>query len=402
MHVGVYVSDVARESGGAFTYLETILNGLLRIKSPRHRVTVFSYSDAAIRFKGKDVQFVQLSRQGRRIKWVEKIARSLGCQRNRSHQFRIGGPLHVASEEHHIDLMWFPTQTFEYVETPFLYTVWDLQHRLQPYFPEVSVTGTTFDQREDQFSFVCQRAAYVITSNPAAQGEVSLFYGVPRQRIMTIPQPTTDFALNMETSDADMSLVPDELFLFYPAQFWPHKNHVVILEALRLLKQQYNLRFKVVFTGADKGNKSYVRNYAERLQVSDQVDFHQFVSTGTIVALYQNAFALVFPTFFGPENMPPLEAFALGCPVVASNVSGSEHQLGDAALLFDPRSESELAAAILKLKNSHDLRKTLISRGQARAAEAAVDNYIDSIFNIVDEFSPIRRCWASVIRYVHT
>ncbi len=51
-------------------------------------------------------------------------------------------------------------------------------------------------------------------------------------------------------------------------------------------------------------------------------------------------------TFFGPENLPPLEAFALKCPVIASNVSGSEEQLGDAAILVNPVNPEEIAQAI--------------------------------------------------------
>ena len=78
--------------------------------------------------------------------------------------------------------------------------------------------------------------------------------------------------------------------------------------------------------------------------------------------LYTNAFSLVYPSFFGPENMPPLEAFALGCPVIASEVSGAKEQLGNAAILFDPRDENDLARKIKLLYNNKKYRKMLINR----------------------------------------
>jgi len=45
---------------------------------------------------------------------------------------------------------------------------------------------------------------------------------------------------------------------------------------------------------------------------------------------------MIMPTFFGPTNIPPLEAIAVGCPVAVSNIYGMPHQLGDAALYFNP------------------------------------------------------------------
>ena len=54
-----------------------------------------------------------------------------------------------------------------------------------------------------------------------------------------------------------------------------------------------------------------------------------------MISFYKYAVALVMPTFFGPTNIPPLEAFALGCPVITSNIYGIPEQVGDAALLVN-------------------------------------------------------------------
>jgi glycosyltransferase involved in cell wall biosynthesis len=285
---------------------------------------------------------------------------------------------------------------------PYIYTVWDLQHRLQPYFPEVTVTGCPFENREDMFSSVCPKASFIITSNPAALDEVHLFYGIPKERIKLLPQPTSDFVFAPISEAPDLDLIPKEPYLYYPAQFWPHKNHVVILESLKLLEKEHGIRLRAVFTGADKGNKSYIEDYAKNIGVADRLTFLKFVSTATLLELYKNAEALVFPTFFGPENMPPMEAFALGCPVIASNVAGSEYQLKDAAILFDPRSERALTEGILKLRAEPQLRANLVAAGLERARNWTGDHYVDGVMAIVDEFVPIRRCWASNTRYIHT
>jgi glycosyltransferase involved in cell wall biosynthesis len=112
-----------------------------------------------------------------------------------------------------------------------------------------------------------------------------------------------------------------------------------------------------------------------------------------LCSLYRNAFALTYVTFSGPSNLPPIEAFALGCPVIASKILGVEEQLGDAALLVDPKQPEEIAFAIKLLWDDHSLRQSLVERGFARASKWTCEDYVKSIFLLLDEFVPIRRCW---------
>jgi glycosyltransferase involved in cell wall biosynthesis len=128
-------------------------------------------------------------------------------------------------------------------------------------------------------------------------------------------------------------------------------------------------------------------------ELSSQVHILGYVPQKDMIALYRNALVLTFITFFGPDNLPPLEAFALGCPVIASNVSGAEEQLGDAALLVDPKNPEQIADAIFNVYNSPEQRNILIERGLKRAHQWTGHDFIMNIFEILDEFEPIRRCW---------
>jgi glycosyltransferase involved in cell wall biosynthesis len=130
-----------------------------------------------------------------------------------------------------------------------------------------------------------------------------------------------------------------------------------------------------------------------KLELSSQVHILGFVPQEDMASLYQNAMALAFMTFFGPDNIPPLEAFALGCPVIASGVPGAEEQLGDAAVLVDPKNPEQIADAIFNVSNSPDLRKTLVERGLKRAQTWTGQDFVRGIFSMLDEFEAIRRCW---------
>ncbi|MEI6704002.1 MAG: glycosyltransferase family 1 protein, partial [Deltaproteobacteria bacterium] len=253
----------------------------------------------------------------------------------------------------------------------------------------------TWGARERHFKNLLPRAARIITGTGAGKEEIIKYYQVPENLVQVVPFPTPQFALSppvTEEQQAGESQIPEN-YLFYPAQFWPHKNHVGLLLALKILRDKFGLNFNLVFTGSDKGNLGYVQKMVKELGLEDKVTFLGFVETDFLRELYRRAFALVFPTFLGPDNLPPLEAFALGCPVIASNVEGAEEQLGSAALLFDPKNPEEMALRIKELHDSPAIRDELIRLGHERALSWTAKDYVERMLQIIDDFAPIRRCW---------
>jgi glycosyltransferase involved in cell wall biosynthesis len=151
----------------------------------------------------------------------------------------------------------------------------------------------------------------------------------------------------------------------------------------------------VVFVGRDDGNKKYIYNRIEQLGLSELFIHYGLVSEDNLLHLYEKASMLVYPSITGPDNLPPIEAFALGCPVIASNIPGSREQLGDAALLFDPFNENELAEKIYILYTNDKLRESLIKKGIERVNNWTPESYVKSIISIFDEFSKIARMWGN-------
>ena len=87
----------------------------------------------------------------------------------------------------------------------------------------------------------------------------------------------------------------------------------------------------------------------DQLGLAENVHFLGYVPEAHMPGLYRRARALVMPTFFGPTNIPPWEAIALGCPVAVSDIDGMRDQMGDAALFFDPTSVPEMAQVMERL-----------------------------------------------------
>jgi glycosyltransferase involved in cell wall biosynthesis len=103
----------------------------------------------------------------------------------------------------------------------------------------------------------------------------------------------------------------------------------------------------------------------------------------------------------GPDNLPPLEAMALGCPVVSAAFNGAREQLGEAALFFEGLDAHDAASQILKLRDSK-LREVLISNGRSLVQFRGPDHYTNKINQALDRFAIKRRLWGPCNSYRHT
>jgi len=237
----------------------------------------------------------------------------------------------------------------------YIFSILDLAHLEHPEFPEVSLFGE-FERREQLYGDATRRAIAVITDSEDGRKLVSEQYRVPLSRIFTAPFLMSSRVAGFVPDEAVASEVRkryglSDPYIFYPAQFWAHKNHRYIVAALRVLRERYGWAPQAVFCGSDKGALGAVRRYAELAGVSDLVNYCGFVPDEHIPYLYVGALALVMPTYFGPTNIPPAEAVRLGVPVCYSDLPGFREQMGKAARYIDLADPASLAQALQRIRS---------------------------------------------------
>lgn len=299
-------------------------------------------------------------------------------------------------EQNDIDLVWFISHYLEECDQPFICTIWDLAHLEQPWFPEVSQAGE-WERRHVYFSRYLPKATRIIVPNRAGREVLLRNFPVGDARVMEIPFPTPDFGVAPAKRHGASGLLRRhdivQPYLFYPAQFWAHKNHFNAFRTLKALDRKTEESFQLVCVGSDKGQLDYVKALARELDVADQVRFLGFVETEELVDLYRQAHALLYLSFFGPENLPPLEALALGCPVVCADVFGMREQLRDAAL-FTPPTDPEAASDQIVALRDPGLRRRMREAGRRRAGEMSPAQYVSKVVSFLDQFEVVRRCWS--------
>jgi glycosyltransferase involved in cell wall biosynthesis len=145
----------------------------------------------------------------------------------------------------------------------------------------------------------------------------------------------------------------------------PHKNLPALISALALISPSH--RPLVVLPGYATAHERELRDRARSLGVGDDVRFPGWISAEELEGLWALTHAFVFPSLYEGFGLPVLEAMARGVPVACSDASSLPEIAGDAALLFDPRSESAIAEALTRLLEEEPLCQRLRTLGLARA-----------------------------------
>lgn len=400
MNIGLFVTSLTPQSAAQARFQGAVLAGLQKLAPGNYTFLVFSPQVPPGLSDYRNVKYVALEREGRALPWGSSVtrrlsqllsSRAIGLARTR---IQSDEPRYEAQlRSHNVRLLWNLNQHELPTTLPFIRTIWDVNHRIHPMYPEYSYTRFGFDGCDHNMANSLARASYVIVGTEEGKRQVTRIFGTHGKKVRVIPFPTPDLPAQSAAGDEGIRLREGRPYIFYPARFWPHKNHVVILEALKILHEKWSIELDCVFSGADEGNLDYVMRFADRLGVRDRIEHVGLVSDERLGDIYRQAFALTYASAVGPDNLPPLEAMSMGCPVITADVPGVREQCGDAALYFRPTNEFELAERIRELYASSALRGALIDRGRARAASWTPENYARAVIDILDEFAATARAW---------
>lgn len=300
-----------------------------------------------------------------------------------------------------VDLVYFTspsplslaTEEFNYI-----FTVWDLNFLDSMEFPEV-YAKREFERRDRLYRTAIRKAVRIVTDSPITKKRIMEIYNVDENRVILstfLPSKSVTITekeyLNNYIDIKKKYNINGE-YIYYPAQFWPHKNHLYIIEGLKILKEKHGLKVNAVFSGSNKGNLKFVLNKAREAGLADQIHYIGFVEAKEIPYLYKQALALVMPTYLGPTNIPPLEAFKLGCPVLYSDLPDLKDQVKDAAVFMDLRNPENLCKELLRIIKHPTELDALIDNGKRKSEELERENCWPVLKYAFDDYRQKMRCW---------
>jgi len=158
-----------------------------------------------------------------------------------------------------------------------------------------------------------------------------------------------------------------ERFLLAVSTLHPHKNLDALLRAFAVFRQRHP-DFRLVVCGLHGFSAGELHKLRDALGLRDAVDFPGWIPRQDLYGLFARAWAFLYPSLFEGFGLPVLEALAAGVPTACSGVEPLNSIAGEAALRFDPRDQAALLAALYRITEDDELRRTLAIAGPARAA----------------------------------
>jgi len=251
----------------------------------------------------------------------------------------------------------FILQRSEYLESipaeKRIYWIPDFQDKHYPQF----FTEDGLRKKDERSKWVHQNAKKIIFSSQAVTDDWNKFYpnykGVVKVVHFAVTHPEFD-SLSIEELRLKHS-IPEEYF-FAPNQFWAHKNHMLVIKAAEILKNQ-GQPMVIAFSGKENDNRNpgyteSLKEYVAENNLEDVVKFLGFLDRREQLKLMKHAVAVIQPSLFEGWSTVIEDAMAMNQRVIASDLDVNKEQLLEKGIYFDRESPIALAESLKSFKGS--------------------------------------------------
>ena len=248
-------------------------------------------------------------------------------------------------------------------------TVHDMIHELFP--DQVRSTDNTSQLKR----LAVDRADHIICVSENTRADLTRLFGTPESKTTVVHLGMLPLPADSQSPTDSQPIIPsaaqdgknDNPFILFVGRRGGYKNFSDLLRAVAA-SPRLKADFNVIAFGGSSFKSREIAEIAQCGLSSQQV--RQVAGSDTVLAsLYRRAALLAYPSLYEGFGLPPLEAMALGCPVVSSHVSSMPEVLGNAAEFFESGSIDALQSAIERVVYSGSRRQELFGLGKDRARQ---------------------------------
>ncbi|NTS66797.1 glycosyltransferase family 4 protein [Sphingomonas sp. HHU CXW] len=228
-----------------------------------------------------------------------------------------------------------------------------------------------------------QRSSAIMTDSKFSADELMRRADIPTDKLTVVPLGCDHIlATGRNQAVLDRHELRGRRYLLAVGSSSPHKNYAALL---RVARHMSNQPFLFVIAG---GTSARVHAIEDEVDANPgRSDSHirhvGRVTDAELRTLYEHADGYVHPSYYEGFGLPPLEAMALGCPVMSARAGSLPEVLSDGALYFDPHDDADMAAAIARFMDDAVLRDRLRDRGLIRAAAHSWDRTAQEVLALV-------------------
>ena len=209
----------------------------------------------------------------------------------------------------------------------------------------------------------------IVTLSHFTESEVSRVLPRSKGKIRVIPAAADDFSEGPPgLLDPALGEIAHWPYVLSMGSTRPHKDLSTLLRAFVRLSAD-NPELRLLLVGADHREFIDTTLAGTSASVRNRIVFTGRVEDPQLRTLMAGARVFAFPSRYEGFGLPPLEAMALGAPVVVARAASLPEVVGDAALTFEPGDDSGCAASVARILDDPELRGELVAAGRERAAQ---------------------------------
>lgn len=222
---------------------------------------------------------------------------------------------------------------------------------------------------------LAHRQNEIVAVSATTAADIQRFFRVPAGRITVIHNGLDHLRFHANDRAGAAAAIAERhgakppFFLYVARLEHPAKNHARLIAAFNAFKTQSPSPWQLVLIGGDWHGADVIHELIRRSPFSADICCVGFVPDAELPTWYRAAGVFVYPTLFEGFGLPPLEAMACGCPVLASTDEAVREVCGNAALQVDPRDVAAIQHELQRLATDPALRIRLRDAGLSRSSQ---------------------------------
>ncbi len=273
-----------------------------------------------------------------------------------------------------------------YIDKPYIIFLYDFCHKYYP--SSVGIKERIFINLT--YNRLAKNSTLIICGTKFVKKDIVRFLKVNENKVYILspplPMPSekeTILTLTRMEEIKNIYQLPKK-FIFYPAHFWPHKNHARLIEAVSLIRDKYGEKINLILVGLKKNNFNNIVKKINELHLGEQVKWLGYVSKVDKICLYKLSTAVVMPSFCEAGSLVTWEALYFGTPLLYSDIFGWSEELGGAGLPFNPLNVEDIGEKIFKIWVDVKLRSELVAKGYEKIKENNPEDFSRQLEGIIE------------------
>ncbi len=300
----------------------------------------------------------------------------------------VGIPLAIILSKEKPDLIFSPTHYIpRFTSVPRIVTIFDLSFF---YFKKMFKVSD-YIQLKNWTGYSVKNAKYIVTISKSTKKDIVKFYDIdPKKIIVAYPGYDATIFKPFKDKEKIASFLEkygiDQPYILYTGTIQPRKNLVKLIESFTNIEGlKLVIAGKYSGTGRQAWMTEEILSAPKKFGVEEKIIFTNYIPADELALLMNGATAYILVSLYEGFGLPALEAMACGAPVIASNVSSLPEVVGDAGLLVDPNSATQIEQAIRTIYTDKKLRNKLSKKSLERAKKFSWKKMTKEILEVFEK-----------------